>query len=168
MVTKYMGTVTSGQPDPYRASTQVGARFVVYEKGNTQNLITEISITLKPCIVFLHDDEEEQARLTCENMLKTKGGMDSRDLEAAKVSRVPPASDCYTLVLADPARNDKGQPLPDDDEPFPVDRYFSGTSKAVCFDWTAGGLDARDASKDQVRASRHTRPVQTRCLFPFH
>jgi hypothetical protein len=158
IVTKKMASIL---PDKeYRCRTKMGDRFVVYEQGDTQRILHDAVVRMKPNEAFLHEDEETQERLKCENLWTSRGGATAEELRADAVSRPPPANECYALILADPSRSDKGKLIPNDDEPFAPDF----TSKAVCLDWTAAGLDARDASKDKVRAchrSTHAQPSST-------
>ena len=82
---------------------------------------------------------------------KEKGGYPSEaDKQKEQDARKKPSSAVsesgpYSINTCDPARSEKGRPLPNDDEPF-----TAGTNVAICLDWTAAGLEARDASKDEI------------------
>jgi len=141
-----MAVVAAGKD--YRSTTKMGDRFVVYTKGTAPHgdILHDHTITVKPNREFLHEDVETQNRLKCEWLWKEKGGYPSGEEPARKKpSSAVSESGPYSINTCDPTRSEKGRPLPNDDEPF-----TAGTNVAICLDWTAAGLEARDASNDSA------------------
>ena len=149
--TKKMAVVAAGKD--YRSATKMGDRFVVYKEGTAPHgdILHDHTITVKPNREFLHEDGETQNRLKCDWLWKEKGGYPSEaDKQKEQDARKKPSSAVsesgpYSINTCDPARSEKGRPLPNDDEPF-----TAGTNVAICLDWTAAGLEARDASNDSA------------------
>ena len=153
--TKKMASV---EPEKdYRCSTKMGVRFVVYEAGGQGPILHDIIAKMKPNTVHLHEDEEAAGQLNCKWLWESRGGATPEEVRADAVGRPSAENESYALVLADPSRADKGKPLPNDDEVFTADF----TLRAVCIDWTAAGLEARDNSRDKVRDAHFS-------LFTFH
>jgi hypothetical protein len=131
-------------------STRVGDRWMVYSTAGSKPVLREITCTTKPNLIYLHDDEETQQKLTCEWFWKHKGlspsEVESRSEAAAQPDAAAAANGPYAINTADAVRSEAGKPLVNNDEPF-----TAGATEAVCIDWTKAGLEARDDSFDKVR-----------------